>query len=161
MLVPVGIALGSNLGDCQAELNAAVVFLRTLAADAALRESARIETAPVDCPPGANNFLNAVVEMVVDDGVLPPETLLRRLQEFEQARGRAREHERNSPRPLDLDIIYYGDAIIRTADLTVPHPRAAERPFVLRPLASLRPDLVLPGLGASVSELLARLAERE
>jgi 2-amino-4-hydroxy-6-hydroxymethyldihydropteridine diphosphokinase len=161
MLVTAGIALGSNLGDRHGELNAGVAFLRGLAADGTVRESARLETAPVDCPPGSEKFLNAMVELVIDSDALPPEALLGKLQEFEQVRGRAREHERNSPRPLDLDIIYYGDEVIRTADLTVPHPRAAQRLFVLRPLAYLRPDLVLPGKRQTVSELLARLKEEE
>jgi 2-amino-4-hydroxy-6-hydroxymethyldihydropteridine diphosphokinase len=159
MLVTVGIALGSNLGDRHAELNAGVAYLRTLAADGTLRESPRIDTAPVDCPPGSRNFLNAVVELLIDSELIPPDSLLERLQDFEQAQGRLRVHQQNSPRPLDLDIIYYGDEIIRTAGLTIPHPRATQRPFVLRPLASLRPDLVLPGQTKTVSELLASLIE--
>jgi 2-amino-4-hydroxy-6-hydroxymethyldihydropteridine diphosphokinase len=157
MLVTVGIALGSNLGDRHAELNAGVAYLRTLAADGTLRESARIDTAPVDCPPGSQNFLNAVVELLIDSKLIPPDRLLDRLQSFEQTQGRPRVHQPNSPRPLDLDIIYYGDEIISTPHLTIPHPRAAQRPFVLHPLASLRPDLVLPGQTKTVSELLTSL----
>jgi 2-amino-4-hydroxy-6-hydroxymethyldihydropteridine diphosphokinase len=152
---PVGIALGSNLGDRAAELEAGFTFLRTLAADGRVDHSTLIETAPVDCPPGSPAFLNAVAEIQVDLGALPPAELLRRLQAFEIDRGRPRQHARNSSRPLDLDILYYGDRTVRTPQLTIPHPHLVERRFVLEPLAELRPDLVLPGQARSVREILA------
>jgi 2-amino-4-hydroxy-6-hydroxymethyldihydropteridine diphosphokinase len=155
MLVPVGIALGSNLSDSAAELDAAVIFLRGLSADRPIRESSRFKTEPVDCPPGSGPFLNAVAEIIVDPAVLPPVELLKRLQSFERERGRPRGHERNSPRPLDLDIIYYGDLVMQTHELTIPHPRAISRRFVLEPLAQLRPAWILPGQSKTVDELLA------
>jgi 2-amino-4-hydroxy-6-hydroxymethyldihydropteridine diphosphokinase len=154
MLIPVGIALGSNLGDRQAELDSGVVFLRALSCNGIVRESTRIETLPVDCPPGSDSFLNAVAEIELDPAVLPPLELLARLQDFERRRGRPREHGRNSPRSLDLDILYYGEVVSRTRELTIPHPRLAERLFVLEPLAQLRPDLVLAGQTRTVSQLL-------
>ena len=154
MLVPVGVALGSNQGNCHAELDAGVSFLRTLSGDGIVRESPRLETAPVDCPPGSEPFLNAVAEISVDSAALPPSRLLARLQEFERERGRPAEHERNSPRPLDLDILYYGNLVLRTSELTIPHPRAVSRLFVLEPLAVIRPDLVLPGQSQTVLQLL-------
>jgi 2-amino-4-hydroxy-6-hydroxymethyldihydropteridine diphosphokinase len=157
MLVPAGIALGSNLGKSAAELDAGLAFLRSLAVDGLIRASPRIETDPVDCPPGSPPFLNAVAEINVDPSVLSPAGLLQRLQRFEEERGRPRRHARNAPRPLDLDLIYYGDFIMRTPELILPHPRAAIRDFVLRPLAHLRPDWILPGQTRTVSQLLEGL----
>jgi 2-amino-4-hydroxy-6-hydroxymethyldihydropteridine diphosphokinase len=154
MLTPVGIALGSNLGDRAAELEIGFSFLRTLSADGEIPHSTIIETAPVDCPPGSAPFLNTVAEIQVNPDSLPPETLLAKLQSFEHQRGRAAYHARNSPRPLDLDILYYGERILRTASLVIPHPRLVQRRFVLEPLAQLRPNLVLPGQTRSVRELL-------
>jgi len=160
MTIPVGIALGSNLGDRAAEIEAGFAFLQTLSA-AAISRSSIIETAPVDCPPGSAAFLNAVAEIEVDPAHLPPSALLVRLQAFETRRGRPREHGRNTPRPLDLDLLYYGDRVLETAELTLPHPRIAARPFVLQPLAELRPMLVLPGQVRTVRDLLATGAEPE
>jgi len=154
MLTPVGLALGSNLGDRAAELETGFSFLQSLSIDGEIRRSTIIETAPVDCPPDSAPFLNAVAEIQVDSHKWPPEKLLANLQAFEQQRGRAPEHERNSPRPLDLDILYYGDRVVHTATLIIPHPRLVERRFVLEPLAQLRPDLVLPGQTRTVRELL-------
>jgi 2-amino-4-hydroxy-6-hydroxymethyldihydropteridine diphosphokinase len=158
MIVPVGIALGSNLGDRHAELDAGVAFLRELTAPRQVRESLRLETAPVDCPPGSPLFLNAVVEIELDSELTPPRELLRRLQAFERGRGRPEERARNAPRPLDLDILYYGDLVVREPDLVIPHPRLTERRFVLEPLSHLRPELVLSGQTESVGELLRRVA---
>jgi len=159
-LIPVGIALGSNLGDRAAEIEAGFAFLQTLSA-AALHRSPVIETAPVDCPPGSAAFLNAVAEIQVDPAQLSPHDLLARLQAFETQRGRPRKHGRYTPRPLDLDILYYGERVLETPELTLPHPRLAERLFVLQPLAELRPDLVLPGGNRTVRDLLATGAGRE
>lgn len=158
-LVPVGIALGSNLGNRAAELEAGFAFLQTLSA-APIRRSSILETAPVDCPPGSASFLNAVAELQVDPAKLPPRELLGRLQAFERQRGRPLEHGRNSPRPLDLDVLYFGNAILQEHDLVIPHPRVATRGFVLGPLAELQPDLILPGQTRTVRELLAAGAGR-
>ena len=153
-LVPVGIALGSNLGNRAAELSAGIFFLRSLSANGELMQSERIVTTPVDCPPGSEPFLNAVVEIQLDPELLPPRELLRRLQAFEIERGRPAKHAVNAPRPLDLDILYYGDQVVRQPDLVIPHPRAAERRFVLEPLSHLRPELILPGQTKTVRQLL-------
>ena len=112
MIVPVGIALGSNLGDRSAELDAGISFLRSLSIDKKVLEAPRMETAPVDCPPGSAAFLNAVAEIEIDPAILPPRALLKQLQDFELSRGRSRVREVNAPRPLDLDIIYYGNELI-------------------------------------------------
>jgi 2-amino-4-hydroxy-6-hydroxymethyldihydropteridine diphosphokinase len=95
-----------------------------------------------------------VAEIDVDEETLPPRWLLDLLQAFEISRGRPAVHETNAPRPLDLDIIYYGDLVLHEPDLIIPHPRAAARRFVLEPLSHLRPDLVLPGQTKTVRQLL-------
>jgi 2-amino-4-hydroxy-6-hydroxymethyldihydropteridine diphosphokinase len=157
--IPVGIALGSNLGDRAAEIEAGFVFLRRLSTAGALRRSTVLETTPVDCPPGSAPFLNAVAEIQIDPAALSPLALHAQLKRFELERGRPREHARNAPRPLDLDLIYYGDLVLESPELTIPHPRAAQRRFVLEPLAQLRPELRLPGQGRTVRELLESGAE--
>ena len=149
-----GIALGSNIGDRHKELDAGIVFLRGLSLHGRLRESPRIETAPVDCPPGSQDFLNAVAEIELDPDIIPPLELMRRLQAFERQRGRPSLRSTNAPRPLDLDIIYYGDFVFQECGLVIPHPRAAQRRFVLQPLSHLRSDLVFPGQTRTVRELL-------
>jgi 2-amino-4-hydroxy-6-hydroxymethyldihydropteridine diphosphokinase len=155
MLVPVGIALGSNLGNREAELDAGVDFLRLVAYDRQVREGPRIETEPDNCPPGSPSFLNTVAEIMVESMEFPPLNLLGALEDFEIERGRSPIRERNSPRPLDLDIIYYGN--YDQMGLIIPHCRAHQRRFVLEPLAGLHPDLVLPGQTKTVQELLAGL----
>jgi 2-amino-4-hydroxy-6-hydroxymethyldihydropteridine diphosphokinase len=151
--VLVGISLGSNLGDRQAELQAGINFLRELSVDGKIRESPRFETDPVDCAPGSPPFLNSVAEIKLDSIMIAPLNLLRGLQEFEMERGRAPFHERNSPRPLDLDIIYYGTNSFEAMDLIIPHPRAHLRAFVLQPLCFLQPNLVLAGQRKTIREL--------
>ena len=157
MLVPVGIALGSNLGNREAELDAGVDFLRLIAYDRQVREGPRIETEPDNCPPGSPSFLNSVAEIMVESMEFPPLNLLGALEDFEIERGRSPIRERNSPRPLDLDIIYYGNYEYDQMGLIIPHCRAHQRRFVLEPLAGLHPNLVLPGQTKTVQELLAGL----
>lgn len=157
MVVPVGIALGSNLGNRSRELNAAITFLRSLADDDQVLEGPRMETKPVDCPPGSPPFLNSVAEIQVDTVILPPLNLFGCLEDYEIERGRSPIRDRNSPRPIDLDIIYYGNERFDQMGLVIPHCRAHQRLFVLEPLAGLRPELVLPGQTKTVKELLASL----
>lgn len=150
------VGLGSNQGDRFAHLRAGIAFLETLACDGRVEVSAFYETAPVGCPPGSGKFVNAVAIFQTDQS---PEDLLARMGAFELARGRPARRTRNAPRPLDLDLLYLGDRVRDSADLTLPHPRLASRRFVLQPLCDLRPELVLPGQGSSVKELLAALPE--
>ena len=155
----VFVALGSNLGDSQNILLDAMARLQTLSAGPALKSSLW-ETAPVDCPPESPKFLNAVVG-------LPPlagetaETLLTKLQALEKAFGRQPKSVLNEPRPLDLDLIAFGTETLSSARLTLPHPRAQERRFVLQPLDEIAPDLVLPGQTRTVTQLLAGLGGAE
>jgi 2-amino-4-hydroxy-6-hydroxymethyldihydropteridine diphosphokinase len=155
--VLVGIALGSNMGDRNLELNAGISLLRILAVDRIVRESPRIETMPVNCPPGSPPFLNSVAELVIDSVSFPPLNLFGCLEEFEIERGRSPLRDINAPRPLDLDIIYYGIEQFDQMGLIIPHPRAHARRFVIEPLSHLRPDLILPGQTKTVKELLADL----
>ena len=157
MLVPVGIALGSNLGNRSEEINAGIAFLRLLAHDHKVLEGPRIETLPVNCPPGSPPFLNSVAEILIESMEFPPLNLFGCLEDFEIERGRSPIREVNSPRPLDLDIIYYGNYEYDQMGLIIPHKRAHERRFVLEPLAGLRPHLILPGQTKTVQELLAEL----
>ena len=114
------------------------------------------ETEPVDCPPGSPPFINAVVALVPRDNETP-ESLLARLHEIEAEFGRARTGVRNAPRPLDLDLIVFGEEVRTSPDLLLPHPRAHLRRFVLEPLRELDDDLVLPGQEKTVGELLQTL----
>jgi 2-amino-4-hydroxy-6-hydroxymethyldihydropteridine diphosphokinase len=149
------IALGSNLGDARENILRAMERLEGLSAEP-LSWSSLWETAPVDCPPGSPNFVNAVVGMVpVKDET--PESLLVKLQSMETEFGRRLKQVLNEPRPLDLDLIAFGDQVRATRRLTLPHPRAHERAFVLRPLCEIAPHLVLPGQTKNVRQLLRAL----
>jgi 2-amino-4-hydroxy-6-hydroxymethyldihydropteridine diphosphokinase len=110
----------------------------------------------VDCPPGSPLFLNAVVAFLprADE---TPESLLGKLQALEKEFGRQPKKVLNEPRPLDLDLIAFGDQTRTTALLALPHPRAHERRFVLQPLSEIAPQLILPGQSKFVSQLLATL----
>ncbi len=149
--VPAAVALGSNLGDRRAHLDWAIDRLRTSLAG--LRVSPFFDTDPVDVPDLQPRYLNAVV---VGSTGLTAEALLTTLRRLEDERGRQRPSFR-AARTLDLDLIYYGDRIIRTPDLEVPHPRFRTRRFVLEPLAALTPDWRDPVTGQTVRSLLANL----
>ena len=145
------IGLGANLGDPQAALHEAIEALAALPASVLRASSSFYRSAPIDAI--GPDFLNAVVQL---DTHLAPHALLAALQRIEQVHGRERPY-RNAPRTLDLDLLLYADHVIETPALTVPHPRLHERAFVLRPLAEIAPQLLVPGRGC-VADLLAPLA---
>lgn len=149
--VPVAIALGSNLGDRDAQLDEAEDRLATLLSGAVA--SGRYETAAVGGPPASPSFLN---EVVVGTTLIGPRSLLHALQAIEAAAGRERPFP-NAPRTLDLDLILYGDFIIEEPGLQVPHPRFRDRGFVLQPLAEVAGDWVDPVSGQSMQALLDQL----
>jgi 2-amino-4-hydroxy-6-hydroxymethyldihydropteridine diphosphokinase len=149
------VALGSNLGESVALLDAAFAHLEQLSVVPA-RRSSIYRSVPVDCPPGSPDFLNAVAAIVPLPGETP-ETLLRELQQLERKFGRRPKVILNEPRSLDLDLIAFGAEVRATAKLVLPHPRAHLRGFVLAPLVELAPDFVLPGQSQAVCELLAGL----
>ena len=153
------VALGSNLGDSRALMNRAFADLQSLS-DQPLLQSSLWRTTPVDCPPGSPSFLNAVAGLVprADE---TPETLLAQLQRIERVFGRQPRQVRNEPRPLDLDLLTFRREVRATATLTLPHPRAHLRRFVLQPLNEIAPDLILPRQTKSVRQLLAELESDE
>jgi len=149
------VALGSNLGKAKGNIIRAIKELQKLSR-APLLKSSIIRTAPVDCPPGSPDFLNAVVALkpLPDE---TPETLLAKLQRLEQEFGRVPKKVLNEPRPLDLDLIAFGNEVRETPTLVLPHSRAHLRRFVLEPLSEIAPELILPGQSATVAELLKGL----
>jgi 2-amino-4-hydroxy-6-hydroxymethyldihydropteridine diphosphokinase len=152
---PVIVALGANLGDPPATLRAALAWLAGRAAGG-FRASSLWHSTPVDCPPGSPRFTNAVA-LFTPRPEETPESLLAALQAYERARGRRERRVRNEPRPVDLDLIAFGAARRGTPALTLPHPRAHLRRFVLGPLAELDAALVLPGQAQGAAALLAAL----
>jgi 2-amino-4-hydroxy-6-hydroxymethyldihydropteridine diphosphokinase len=118
------------------------------------------QTSPVNCPPGSPMFLNAVVALVPQKNETP-ESLLKKLRELEQEFGRAPKTVLNEARPLDLDLIAFGSEMRHSPELILPHPRAHERKFVLQPLSEIAPELILPGQGRTVADLLAKLPNDE
>jgi 2-amino-4-hydroxy-6-hydroxymethyldihydropteridine diphosphokinase len=145
------LALGSNIGDREANLRDAVRRMESEGIRVVARSSL-YETVPqelLDQP----SFLNAVVEVETD---LFPMQLLARVQQIERAMGRRRVTPKG-PRNIDIDILFYGRAVIGTAELEVPHPRIAQRRFVLEPLAEIAPDFRHPVTGKTAGEMLAGL----
>ncbi len=142
------LSLGSNLGDREAHLRAAIAELGP-AGVRVLRQSSIYETEPQDVPEQPW-FLNLVVEAETE---LAPEELLASLVAIETRLGRRRTQPRG-PREIDLDILLYDDAVLKTPSLEIPHPRLAARRFVLEPLAELVPDLRLPVTDRMVREML-------
>lgn len=130
------VALGANLGDARATVSDAIAALDSLPQTRLLRASGLYRSAPWEA--SGPDFINAVA--AVETG-LDAHELLRALQALELQAGRERPY-RNAPRTLDLDLLLYGDAVIDTPDLSVPHPRLRERAFVLLPLAEISPALV-------------------
>jgi 2-amino-4-hydroxy-6-hydroxymethyldihydropteridine diphosphokinase len=151
-----GVALGSNLGERLANLRNARKDISALSGVLPpVRSSGLYETDPVGCERGAAKFLNAVIEFGYSGEA---DALLRALAAIEKMLGRPAAHARNASRTIDLDLLYFGELVIETGELQLPHPRIVEREFVLRPLADIRPDLILPEQTESISALLFRLS---
>jgi 2-amino-4-hydroxy-6-hydroxymethyldihydropteridine diphosphokinase len=149
------VALGSNLGQRLENLRAARIAILGLSnVKPPILSSAVYETEAVDCEPRAGKFLNAVFEFEYESDSA---RLLEQLIQIEELLGRKRDHLKNVSRTIDLDLLYCGDQRITDERLQLPHPRMHLREFVLRPLADIRPDLVLPGQKKTVTELLTNL----
>ena len=150
-----GISLGSNLGNRLGNLRKGRdLLLKLMPEGTSFRQSGVYQSEPVDCPPDSRDFFNAVVEI---DYIGKPHDLLKATQGIEYHVGRIAVAQRNAPRVLDLDILYFEDITIDEDILTLPHPRLTNRRFVLKPLTDIRPQLVLPGDETTVGEHLRKL----
>lgn len=152
-----GVALGSNLGNRALHLRRGLAFLMGLSSSGYFAPSSILETEPVDCPEGSGAFLNAAAEI---EYAGTPRQLFDQLKAFERSEGRGANEVPNAPRPLDLDLLYFGDLMLDEGDprLVVPHPRMTQRRFVLGPLAEIVPGLVVPGQTKTVAQLLEGLS---
>jgi 2-amino-4-hydroxy-6-hydroxymethyldihydropteridine diphosphokinase len=148
--VRVYVGVGSNLGDRWGRLALAARELRGSKRVQLVAASRVYDAAPIGPP--QPRYLNAALEL---DTSLPAVELLDVLQRVEETGGRVRGPERWGPRTLDLDLLLYGDEVVRAPRLVVPHPGLAVRRFVLAPLAELCPDRVVPGTGRTVGQLLS------
>ena len=139
------IGIGANLGDARANVEDAQARLAAMPATTLQAQSSLYRTAPIDS--SGDDYINAVARV---DTALEAHALLDALQAIELAHGRERPY-RNAPRTLDLDVLLYGDAIIDSGRLQVPHPRMTERAFVLVPLLEIAPQIAIPGAGPAAS----------
>ena len=147
------LSLGSNLGERFRTLQGAVHTFADTPDVTVVAVSPVYETHPVDAPDESPLFLNAVV---LADTTLPVHTLLERCRAVEDAFGRDRSAPRNAPRTLDVDLVVVGERVAEDPDLVLPHPRAHERAFVLRPWLDVDPNAEIPGRGRA-SDLLTRV----
>jgi 2-amino-4-hydroxy-6-hydroxymethyldihydropteridine diphosphokinase len=151
------VALGSNLGNSAGLIERAFKRLDLLSS-APARHSSLWKSVPVDCPPGSPPFVNAA-SAIVPHPAETPESLLEKLLAIEKEFGRRTKQILNEPRPLDLDLIAFGQEQRDTPSLILPHPRAHLRRFVLLPLSEVAPAFRFPGTDGTVEELLAALPE--
>ena len=149
------IILGGNIGDTASFFDFAEQGFRQ-GGMTKIRRGRLFRTAPVGCVPGTPDFLNQALTGCWSG---TPDELLKLCKALETAAGRPEKHSSAEARVLDCDIILLGDLVLDTPELTIPHPRALARRFVLEPLAELIPDAVIPGAGLTVAEALARLAD--
>jgi 2-amino-4-hydroxy-6-hydroxymethyldihydropteridine diphosphokinase len=149
------VGLGANVGDPRRQIETAMTELRMLPDTRVTVASSLYRSAPLgysDQP----DFLNAVVQL---DTELLPEALLDRLRDIEDRHGRERPFA-NAPRTLDLDLLLYGDRVVNTPGLVLPHPRMHERAFVLQPLLDLDSEISIPGKGRA-RDLLSACGSQE
>jgi len=127
------LGIGSNLGDRNRNIKEAIKKINLLKDTKVIKISKIIETKPVDGPPAQGNFLNAALKIQTR---ISPLKLLKDLKKIEKDLGRTKS-VKYGPRIIDLDILFYGDRIVNTKELTIPHPRLFERDFVIRPLSEI------------------------
>ena len=152
--VTMYLSLGSNMGNRQENLDKALDLLSQKLRLG--KVSSTYNTEPVGNVP-QSRFLNLVCQIYTG---LAPAGLLALVKGIESKLGRA-PHTSNAPRPIDIDILFYGDQVLETRELVIPHPRLAERAFVLTPLAEIAPDLVHPVSGKTIRELLRGITETQ
>ncbi len=149
------IGLGSNLGERLEMIERAITQLSKLPHSTLSGVSSVYESPPIDGS-AQHHFLNAVCKLNTD---LPPKTLLEALKHIERKLGRPEGYARWSPRPIDLDILFYNDLVIQQDDLTIPHAEIPNRKFVLLPMLELE-DVFHPVLNKPISTLLAETSDR-
>ena len=155
-----GFSIGSNLGDRLANLRTARQRMVAMPDVRLLARAPIYETEPVGVQPEFHHlaFLNTVLIMT---GELSPAEWRRYTVQIEAELGRVRTADRFAPRTIDIDFLFAGDLCLDDGGLIIPHPRWAQRRFVLQPLADVRPNLILPGVTQTVSQLLATLPSGE
>ncbi len=155
----VGLGLGSNKGDRLRHLRDAKAYLLSLSLEQWHLQSPLYESLPVDCLPNSPSFYNAVLEIEFSGA---PRTLLKKIQAYETAHGRNADREAgiNAPRAIDIDILYFGEKELLSKNLVIPHPRLAQRRFVLVPLSTICPQRLIKGTARTVQQLLRELPPR-
>ena len=154
----VGLSLGSNMGDRLAHFKNAKAIILDSPGIVLADQSPVYETEPVDVPLElrALNFLNAIL---IVKTLIPLSQLMRTFQFMEQKIGRVPNTAINSPRPMDIDIIYADGLQVQEQYIVIPHPHWQERRFVVQPLCDVRPDLVIPGQAGTVTDVLAGMSD--
>lgn len=155
-----GFSFGANLGNRTETLKKAKQMLCDIPGVKVVAVSSLYETTPVDVKAEFQDmkFLNSAMIVESDHSA---EQWLKELNRIEDALGRVRGEDRNQPRTIDLDLLFAGDQCICSGGLTVPHPRWAERQFVVEPLAEIIPDRILPNSDQSIAQILASLEKDE
>ena len=155
--ISIGANLPSGAGDPIDTIMTAFSKLEDISSDEILKSSIYV-TSPVDSPAGTPDFHNAMAGIIPKENETPT-SLLHKLQAMENAAGRTRSGIRNEARTLDLDLVLFGAHRVDTAELTLPHPRATSRKFVMEPLAELAGnDFEFPGIAMTVAEILDGIA---
>ena len=154
--VPAALMFGGDLGDSERIFDRAAERLRE-SGFRILRRSPIFRSAPVDCVPGTPDFSDQALVGLWQGSAYE---LLALCQHLEHEAGRPAEHSSREARTLDCDIIIFGDVVSNDPELTLPHPRARERRFVLEPLAGIAPDWRFPDTGTTVREELGRIEDR-